>query len=160
MRRGDRHDGPIATFLTAEPIMVHDTSLASLSPAILVHLAFASAAVLLGPAALWVRKGSQGHRGLGYAWVTVMVGTALSAFFIRSTGKLQLYGFSPIHLLAVVTLVGVTVAIVAIARRKVEVHRKTMQRTYLGACLGAGVFTLLPGRYLGDLLWHHTLGLV
>ena len=52
------------------------------------------------------------------------------------------------------------VAIVAIAHRKVEIHRKTMQRVYLGACLGAGGFTLLPGRYLGDLLWHHTLGLV
>ena len=31
---------------------------------------------LLGPAALWARKGSRGHRGLGYAWVTVMIGTA------------------------------------------------------------------------------------
>ncbi len=140
--------------------MVHDASLTSLSPTVLVHLTFASAAVLLGPAALWARKGSRGHRGLGYAWVTVMVGTALSAFFMRSTGSFQLHGFSPIHLLGVVTLVGVTVAIVAIAHRQVEIHRKTMQRVYLGACLGAGVFTLLPGRYLGDLLWHHTLGLV
>lgn len=140
--------------------MVHDSSLASLPPAVLVHLAFASAALLLGPAALWARKGSRGHRGLGYAWVTVMVGTALSAFFIRSSGRVQWHGFSLIHLLAVVTLVGVTAAIVAIAQRKVELHRKVMQRTYLGACLGAGLFTLLPGRYLGDLLWHHGLGLV
>lgn len=140
--------------------MVHDASLASLPPATLVHLVLASAAVLLGPAALWARKGSRGHRGLGYAWVTVMVGTAVSAFFIRSTAKFQLYGFSPIHLLGVVTLVGVTGAIVAIAYRKVEIHRRTMQRIYLGACVGAGVFTLLPGRYLGDLLWHHALGLV
>mgnify|MGYP003541890207 CR=1 FL=1 len=58
--------------------MVHDASLASLSPIVLVHLTLASAAVLLGPAALWARKGSRGHRGLGYAWVTVMVGTALT----------------------------------------------------------------------------------
>ncbi len=139
--------------------MTHDPSLASLPPAVTVHLAFASAAVLLGPAALWARKGSRGHRGLGYAWVTVMVGTAISAFFIRSTGSFQLHGFSPIHVLAIVTLAGVTAAIVAIARRQVEAHRKGMQRLYLGACLGAGVFTLLPGRYLGDLLWHHALGL-
>jgi uncharacterized membrane protein len=140
--------------------MPHDPSLASLPPAVVVHLAFASAALLLGPAALWARKGSRGHRGLGYAWVTVMVGTAISAFFIRSTGSFQLWGFSPIHALAVVTLMGVTGAIVAIAQRKVELHRKAMQRVYLGACLGAGVFTLLPGRYLGDLLWHHALALV
>ena len=139
--------------------MVHDASPASLPPAVLIHLTLASAAVLLGPAALWARKGSRGHRGLGYAWVTVMVGTAISAFFIRSTGSFQLHGFSPIHVLAIVTLAGVTAAIVAIARRQVEAHRKGMQRLYLGACLGAGVFTLLPGRYLGDLLWHHALGL-
>ena len=140
--------------------MVHDASLASLPPAVIVHLAFASAAVLLGPAALWARKGSRGHRGLGYAWVTVMIGTAVSAFFMRSTGRLQWMGFSPIHALAIVTLVGVTAAIVAIAQRQVQLHRKVMQRVYLSACLGAGAFTLLPGRYLGDLLWHHALGLV
>ena len=139
--------------------MPHDPNPGSLPPAVLIHLVFASGAVLLGPAALWARKGSRGHRGLGYAWVTVMVGTAVSAFFIRSTGRLQLFGFSPIHALAVFTLVGVTAAIVAIVQRQVEAHRKGMQRVYLGACLGAGVFTLLPGRYLGDLLWHHALGL-
>lgn len=140
--------------------MTHAASLASLPPFVLVHLSFASAAVLLGPVALWSRKGSRGHRALGYAWVTVMVGTALSAFFLRSTGTVQLFGFSPIHALGIVTLAGVTGALVAIARRNVQAHRKLMQRVYLGACAGAGLFTLLPGRYLGDLLWHHALGMV
>jgi len=69
--------------------MAHDPSLASLAPAVLVHLAFASIALVLGPVALWARKGSHGHRGFGYAWVTAMVGAALSAFFIRSRGSLQ-----------------------------------------------------------------------
>ncbi|MCD6735187.1 MAG: hypothetical protein LT103_16525 [Burkholderiaceae bacterium] len=32
--------------------------------------------------------------------------------------------------------------------------------TYLGGCVGAGLFALLPGRYLGQLLWHHALGLI
>jgi uncharacterized membrane protein len=34
-----------------------------------------------------------------------------------------------------------------------------MQFTYIGACIVAGLFTLVPGRYLGDLLWHNFLGL-
>lgn len=140
--------------------MPHDPSLASLAPAVLVHLVFASTALVLGPLALWARKGSYGHRGVGYAWVTAMVGAALSAFFIRSTGSVQWAGFSPIHILAVVALVGVSAAIYAVIRRNIALHRKTMQRTYLAACVGAGLFTLLPGRYLGDLLWHHSLGLV
>ena len=88
------------------------------------------------------------------------LGTALSAFFLRSTGTIQWFGFSPIHALGIVTLAGVTGALVAIARRDVQAHRKFMQRVYLGACVGAGLFTLLPGRYLGDLLWHHGLGLM
>ena len=45
-------------------------------------------------------------------------------------------------------------------RGNINGHRKTMQRLYLGACLVAGGFTLLPSRYLGQLLWGEWLGLL
>jgi len=32
-------------------------------------------------------------------------------------------------------------------------HRKCMQSLYFSACIVAGGFTFLPGRYLGNLLW-------
>ena len=32
-------------------------------------------------------------------------------------------------------------------------HSKTMQGLHVGACLVAGGFTLLPSRYLGQLVW-------
>ena len=32
-------------------------------------------------------------------------------------------------------------------------HRKTMQGLYIGACIIAGLFTLLPGRFLGSVLF-------
>ena len=35
-----------------------------------------------------------------------------------------------------------------------------MQRLYVGACLVAGAFTLLPGRFLGQLVLGQWLGLV
>lgn len=35
-----------------------------------------------------------------------------------------------------------------------------MQRLYVGACLVAGAFTLLPQRYLGELVLGQWLGLV
>ena len=140
--------------------MVHDASLASLSPAIVVHLTLAATALLLGPVALALRKGSRGHRAIGYAWVTLMVGAALSSVFIRDFRMPNLAGFTPIHILTVVTLAGVDSAIFAIARRNVGAHRRGMWQAYLGGCIGAGAFALMPGRYLGDLLWHHTLGLV
>ncbi|MNL90248.1 hypothetical protein D3C87_2211580 [compost metagenome] len=42
---------------------------------------------------------------------------------------------------------------VFLARRNIDGHRKTMQRVYIGACVVAGGFTLLPDRFLGHSLW-------
>jgi uncharacterized membrane protein len=42
----------------------------------------------------------------------------------------------------------------------VAAHRSNMRGLYLGACALAGVFAFLPGRFLGRLLWQHTLGVV
>ena len=139
--------------------MSQGASLASLSPAILVHLFLAGGALALGPVALWLRKGSQGHRGTGYAWVTLMVGAALSSVFIRDFRLPNLLGYTPIHLLTIATFVGIGLGIRHIARRNVRRHRRVMQLTY-GAALLAGAFALLPARYLGSLLWHHALGWV
>ena len=47
-----------------------------------------------------------------------------------------------------------------IRRGNVTSHRKTMRGVYIDAGALADVFTLLPGRFLGRLLWHHGLGLV
>jgi uncharacterized membrane protein len=40
-----------------------------------------------------------------------------------------------------------------LAQGNITGHRKSMISLYIGACLVAGLFTLLPGRFLGDLLW-------
>ena len=140
--------------------MVHAASLASLSPAILVHLFLAGAALLLGPWALWARKGSRLHRALGYAWVTLMLGAALSSVFIRDFRLPNLLGYTPIHLLTLLTFAGVSAGLYFIARRNIPAHRRWMRSSYIGGCIVAGAFALLPGRDLGDLLWHHALGLV
>lgn len=39
-------------------------------------------------------------------------------------------------------------------------HRLTMQNLCLGACVVAGGFTLLPGRYLGQPVWGQWFGIV
>jgi uncharacterized membrane protein len=128
-----------------------------LTPLIAVHMTAALLAVATGPIALWARKGATQrprlHRAFGYAWVTLMVVTAVSAIFIRDSQLPNLAGFTPIHLLVPVTLFGLFGAFWFLARGNINGHRKTMQRLYFGACVVAGGFTLLPGRYLGDLLW-------
>jgi uncharacterized membrane protein len=131
-----------------------------LPPPVAIHLTFALVALVLGPFALWARKGSRPHRAAGYMWVAMMVGAAVSAMFIRDYRLPNIAGYTPIHLLVIATFHGVIRGLWAIVHGEVATHRKAMQQTYFLACVGAGVFTLLPGRYLGHLLWHQTLGWV
>ena len=130
----------------------------TLSTPILIHLGFALSALALGPLALRSRKGSPLHRAAGYTWVLLMLAAALSSLFIRNFKGLNLWGYTPIHLLSLLTFVGITSAILAVVQRRISAHRKAMWSTYLGACVVAGLFTLLPSRLLGEWLWHSTLG--
>jgi uncharacterized membrane protein len=133
-----------------------------LTPVIAIHLSAALAAAALGPVALWARHGRTTrpalHRALGYAWVTLMLATALSALFIRDFGLPNIAGYTPIHLFVPVTFFGLFGAFWFLSQRNIAAHRKTMHGLYFGACLGAGAFTLLPGRYLGQLVWGEWLG--
>ncbi|MES2944912.1 MAG: DUF2306 domain-containing protein [Pseudomonadota bacterium] len=128
-----------------------------LTPLIAIHMSAAIAAIAIGPLALWARKGSQQrprlHRAFGYAWVTLMLVTAVSAIFIRDFRLPNIAGYTPIHLLIPLTLFGLFGAFVALARGQIARHKKIMTGTYIGACLVAGAFTLQPDRYLGQLLW-------
>jgi uncharacterized membrane protein len=138
-------------------------SVTTLTPLIAVHATAAVGAIVTGPVALWARKGAQLrpklHRGFGYAWVTLMVITAVSAIFIHVSGLPNLGGFTPIHLLIPFTLLGLFGAFRALARRDIATHRQIMQRLYYGACLLAGMFTLMPNRLIGHFVWSQ-LGLL
>ena len=128
-----------------------------LTPLIAIHMSAAIGAVLIGPVALWARKGRAQrprlHRAFGYAWVTLMIVTALSAIFIRDFALPNIAGYTPIHLLVPVTVLGLVGAFYALAKGNIVRHRQAMVSLYIGACVVAGVFTLLPGRLLGKLLW-------
>jgi len=135
-----------------------------LTPVIAIHLSAALAATVIGPFALWARRGRTQrprlHRAFGYAWVTLMVVTAVSALFIRSSTIVNIKGYTPIHLLIPVVFGLLIMAFWLLARGNIQGHRKAMLRLYLGACVVAGGFTLLPSRYLGQLVWGQWLGLV
>lgn len=135
-----------------------------LTPTIAVHMSAALTALCLGPVVLWSRLGTtvrpRWHRALGYAWTTCMVAAALSAIFIRDFDLPNVWGYTPIHLLVPLTALGLYRAFTALANRNFSEHRRQMQRLYIAACLIAGAFTLLPGRYLGNLIWGDGLGLL
>lgn len=135
-----------------------------LTPTIAIHMSAALGALLVGPIALWARRGATVrpmlHRAFGYAWVTLMLITALSALWIRDFALPNLGGYTPIHLLVPYTLMGIGAAFWYLRQRNIAKHRQTMQQLYVGACLVAGAFTLLPGRLLGQLVWGQWLGLL
>lgn len=88
----------------------------------------------------------------------MMLLAALSALFIRDFTLPNIAGYTPLHLLVPTTLVMLVMAFRALARGDIRAHRQAMARTYVGACVVAGLFTLLPSRYLGQLVWGQWLG--
>lgn len=129
----------------------------TLTPTIAVHLTAALGALVLGPWVLWARLGRTQHprlhRTLGMTWVALMLVTALSAVFIRDFSLPNLAGYTPIHLLVPVSLITLFVAFRQLYRGHVRSHRIAMVNLYFGACVTAGLFTLLPNRLLGGWLW-------
>ncbi|MEY4979043.1 MAG: hypothetical protein RLZZ352_1313 [Pseudomonadota bacterium] len=139
----------------------------TLTPAIIIHLSASLGALLLGPVALWARRGHgtpgvvqrvRLHRAAGYGWTTLMLISAVSALFIRDYHLPNIAGYTPIHLFVPYTLGGLFMAFRHLLRGNIRGHRQNMIGLYCGACLGAGAFTLLPGRYLGQLVWGQWLG--
>ena len=129
-------------------------------PVVFFHLVTAVAALGLGGAVLARRKGDAGHKALGWAWVLLMGSTAVASAFIRDYQMPNLLGFTPIHGFTLLVTIMLPRGIWYIRRGNLVAHRKTMRGLYIGACVLAGIFTLLPGRFLGNLLWQHTLGIM
>ena len=117
------------------------------TPVIVAHIAAATGALVFGGATLMMRKGTPAHRLFDRTWVLLMALTALVSFGIRSNGS-----FSWIHLLSAGTLAALAASIYAVIRGNIRAHRRGMISAYIGLAV-AGVFTLLPGRRLGGLLW-------
>lgn len=118
------------------------------TPIILVHLLTALGAVIAGGLTLILRKGTPTHRMLGRIWVLLIVTTALVSFGIRRHG-----GFSPIHVLSVISLVTAALSVYAAMHGRINAHRRGMTALYVSLVI-AGLLTLLPNRRLGYLVWH------
>lgn len=124
--------------------------LASSSP-IPFHALLALAALVIGALQLLAAKGTAVHRTLGYLWVGIMAGVAISGFFIHTIRWIG--PFSPIHALSVVTLWTLFVAITSVRKGNIASHRSAMRALYLQALVLAGAFTLLPDRIMNDVIF-------
>ena len=109
---------------------------------IALHLSAAFAALGLGIAVLFLRKGTAAHKVLGRSWGALMLVVAISSFWITRDGA-----FSWIHLLSIWVLVSLACAVYFIRRGNVRAHRNFMLGTVAGLAV-AGLFALAPGRAL------------
>jgi len=119
-----------------------------LSPWLIVHLSAILPAIPLGAVMLWRRKGDRLHRQLGRIWAALMVVAAVASFGLH--GLMGHIG--PIHILSVITLVGIPRAIWDARRGNIARHRRTMIIIYTSLIV-AGYFTQIPTRLLGHFLF-------
>jgi uncharacterized membrane protein len=116
------------------------------SSSIQLHAFAAMGAFILGAMQLAGPKGTLPHRIVGSIWVLLMLVVCISAFFVH---ELRIWGpWSPIHLLAIFTLVMLPIAVWRAHKHAVEQHRRAMQGLFFGALIVAGLFTFLPGRVM------------
>lgn len=116
------------------------------SPAIQFHAFAAMTAFGLGLVQFAAPKGTLPHRTVGWIWVALMTVVAVSAFFIH---EIRLWGqWSPIHLLAIFTLIMLPIAAWHAHSHAVAKHRNRMVAIFIGALVVAGAFTFLPARIM------------
>lgn len=124
------------------------------TPIILAHTFAALAAIGLGAGMFFARKGTFSHRIAGRGWVALMLVAAISSFWIQSTGH-----FSWIHLLSVAVPLLLAAGVYFAVTGNVPGHKRMMVSIYALGLGVAGLFTLLPHRLLGRMLWS-SLGLL
>ncbi|OQV12485.1 hypothetical protein BV898_13286 [Hypsibius exemplaris] len=114
------------------------------------HLGTLIPALALTPWILPEPKGTQRHRVLGYAWISLMATTSLISFNIRD---LRQGKFSLIHFLSVFALQQCGMVIATARAHNLAKHRDYIRGMIVGALLGAGFFTFPFGRILGKWLF-------
>jgi uncharacterized membrane protein len=130
--------------MTLEPLL-------AASPVIIVHAFAAMGAFVVGVVQLAGPKGTTAHRTLGWIWVLTMATIAISSFWIHGINRTGNYSW--IHGLSVLVLVMLPLAVLAARRHHVSAHRKTMIGLFVGALVIAGLFTLMPGRIMHQVVF-------
>ena len=119
--------------------------------AIQIHAFAALAAFALGAVQLARVKGTGQHRAMGFTWVGLMVLVAVSSFWIHD---MRVWGpWSPIHLLSIFSLTMLPLGVYYAHTHQVRGHKITMLSIFFGALIIAGVFTLVPGRIMHQVVF-------
>ena len=115
------------------------------------HAMAAMLAIVIGAIQFSMKKGGIKHKAFGYIWVSLMLFVSISSFFIH---EIKLWGnYSPIHLLSIWTIFSVGLAIYFVRVGNIKRHRQVMIALYGFALILTGLFTLLPGRAMNQVVF-------
>ena len=129
---------------------MHITPLMNAPIIVQAHVICAVIALGLVPVMLFRRKGDRLHEIIGRVWVLAMGLTAITSFGIMD---IRLIGpFSPIHGLSLLTLYSLIGAVLQARAGKIDAHKSHILGA-MGGLVGAGVFTVLPGRPMSQILF-------
>lgn len=116
--------------------------MSSFTPEIAVHASAALLVILLGPLQILRQQRDLAHRILGRTFVPLMALTSGTSFFIHPDG------FTWLHGLAIVNLLTLTLAVVAILKRHVGVHKRAMVGAYVSTLAAFAFAALVPSRLI------------
>lgn len=116
---------------------------------LIIHVAAVLPTVPLGAYILLTRKGTPRHKLLGKIWLILMLITATSAIFIKTTGS-----FSWIHIFVPLTFHAAWKTVATARRGDISAHKWHLVLTYMAALMIPGfVAFLAPGRLMNVMLF-------
>lgn len=121
-----------------------------------LHLFTVCPCVLLGFFQLFIiKKSSSLHRINGSIYVILLAFSALISFFLPAqVGERLANHFGALHLLSIATLATLIYSLWSLKRGDIKAHRRSMSWLYFTGVIIAGAFTLAPGRFLNEVLFH------
>ncbi|MEG9249898.1 DUF2306 domain-containing protein [Arthrobacter sp. Soc17.1.1.1] len=117
------------------------------TPLLVTHVLAALYALLVGPINILRRRRDRTHHLLGYTWAASMYYVCVSSFWIVSDGH-----FSWLHGLSALTIVTVSLGILAAVRRDIRAHALNMAGSYLGLLIAFLFAATVPSRSIPALL--------
>ena len=121
-----------------------------------IHLITVTPCIFVGFYLIYIsRKGGNLHKLFGKMYLALMfIQASISLFMEAKVGPQFLTHFGWIHLLSLITIATVPYSLFAIKKGLIKSHSRSMIILYWSGLIIAGGFTLVPGRYLNEVLFN------
>jgi len=136
--------------MVAAALVLGRAEWAAIPPAIWLHIASLSVALVLTPVLLLSRRGNRRHRVLGWIWSIAMLITALDSLAVRVINPGH---FSVIHILSVVVIITVPLLVWRARSHNIAAHRRGVRIIVTAGIIGAGFYAFPASRLLGHWLF-------